>query len=110
MGICNRYIDIDGTIKPLSDEKREEISRHIQGTASFIILTKRMLLEMASRGLRTLALTFNELDWNQFNFGPNREALDEDSETRKGFAEPPEKDLVLNAIVGIKVCCLPFLF
>ena len=63
-------------------------------------------LEMASRGLRTLALTYNDLNREDYSFGPNGEALDEAEGGKKGFGAAPEEDLILLVIVGIKVAPL----
>lgn len=61
-----------------------------------------LTVAMASRGLRTLALTYNGLEKSQYSFGPEGEAVDEPNGGKRGFAVAPEEDLVLMAIVGIK--------
>lgn len=85
--LCTRYMDEDGSMKRMTDDKRSELLNHIQ--------------MMASRGLRTLALTYNDLDHKLYSFS-NGDAVDEPKDGKRGFAVAPEEDLILTAIVGIK--------
>lgn len=86
---CTQYIDPSGSTNPISEDMRIQLENTIA--------------RMASQGLRTLALTYADLHSNKFNFSENGEPLDEFLEGKRGFAEAPEEDLVLLAIVGIKV-------
>eukprot|EP00210_Caulerpa_lentillifera_P003791 g3621.t2 len=85
---CTHYIAQNGSRDEIDSNKRNDLMRTIE--------------EMATQGLRTLALTYTDLNPDEFNLGPNNEPLDESINGKRGFTEPPEEDLVLMAIVGIK--------
>eukprot|EP00210_Caulerpa_lentillifera_P000082 g78.t1 len=85
---CTSYTPEYGIGREITDEIRSHLMTTIEG--------------MASRGLRTLALTYVDLDPFEFSFGPELEPFDESQDGKRGFAEPPDDNLVLLAIVGIK--------
>lgn len=74
---CTRYVETDGSIVELSDEKRKELGD--------------MISSMADKGLRTLCLSYRDYQ------------ADSDDELPE---ESPDEDLTACCVVGIKVCCL----
>lgn len=85
---CSQYVEETGSRNPINSEKRAELAQTIK--------------EMASRGLRTLAITYTDFEPTEFSFGPKGEPLDDPTNGLRGFAEAPEENLILMAIVGIK--------
>jgi Ca2+-transporting ATPase len=73
LGLCNQYMDVDGNVLEIDQERRQSISDDIE--------------RMASKGLRTICIAFNDfVQDNEQNITP----------------ELVEKDLICVAIVGIK--------
>jgi len=72
---CTRYIDTDGSIVELSDEKKKELGD--------------MISSMADKGLRTLCLSYRDYQTDSENEPPE---------------ESPDEDLTACCVVGIKVC------
>lgn len=85
---CTQYVDHLFIKYAITEEKQSELNQTIE--------------EMAGRGMRTLALTYRDLDEDEFNFSLDKKPLDEPLGRKKGFAEAPDEDLILLAIVGIK--------
>ena len=75
LGLCTHFIDIDGEIKDLDEEYKNELSHEIEN--------------MASKGLRTICIAFKD-----FNL--------EEGQTFENPEFDPESDLVCIGIVGIK--------
>ena len=74
---CTHVLDTRGCVVPLDDAAREQL----EGT----------ITEMASRGLRTLCLSYRDISAAEV-------------EELGSLEEPPNKKLVCCAIAGIKVC------
>jgi Ca2+-transporting ATPase len=73
-GLCNRQMKPDGTIVKITENDRSR--------------TESVINQMASQGLRTICIAFNDISLTE-------KALAEKS-------EPPEEELICVAIVGIK--------
>ena len=77
---CISYFDESGKTTSLTDAKRSEILDYVTS--------------MASKGLRTIALAYTDFQ------------AEDSSRPAKFFDTPPDENLILMAIVGIKVRCI----
>uniref|UniRef100_A0A1D2A822 Calcium-transporting ATPase n=2 Tax=Auxenochlorella protothecoides TaxID=3075 RepID=A0A1D2A822_AUXPR len=76
VGRCTRYAGAGGAVEDLGEGLRQELLQ--------------LVTSMASRGLRTLCLAMRDMD------------MPEGGARKDSFEEPPETDLTLLCIVGIK--------
>jgi len=82
---CTNFQDWDGKVKPMPKQIRAQVDRVIS--------------DMASRGLRTIALTTRTLSEKEVSEG-KKEAID--GRWPKFFDSAPENDMTLIAIFGIE--------
>ncbi|KAF6161744.1 hypothetical protein GIB67_013821 [Kingdonia uniflora] len=80
---CTEYLDLDGSSKPMSEEK--------------VLYFKKAIEDMAENSLRCVAIAFKHFD---------SESVPKDEEQLSHWVLP-EDNLVLLAIVGIKDPCRP---
>jgi len=78
LGVCNRYLDSDGSIKHMTDRKRSEL--------------EQLIASYSSRALRCIALSHRD----DINSVANLDSITVDS-----CADLLEKDMIFDALIGI---------
>lgn len=87
--MCTQYFDDQGRLQEMTDQRKSELLQTIE--------------EMASRGLRTLAMTYTDFPINAFFFQDDVPAGVESNPQGRSLVESPDENLILMGIVGIKV-------
>ncbi|KAK6164625.1 hypothetical protein DH2020_001489 [Rehmannia glutinosa] len=87
LAMCSSYYEVNGEMKRMSDEKRSQLEKIIQG--------------MAASSLRCIAFAYRQME-------PGESKPDEDDDDKSTTTKNlSEKDLTLLGIVGMKDPCRP---